>query len=382
MSPSDRIDTELSSPTFPGEAGLDSPTSLEIAALRDAVRSLLEKRPDDAWSRLCGEIGVAGLAVPESYGGSGASLRETCVVLEELGRTLTPAPLLGSAVLAGTALLGSGDTDACHRLLPGIADGTRLAALAWAPATGRWEPDEVACTADRRGRLDGEAHYVLDGGAADTLLVAARTTDGVGLFEVDPAGAEVTPSTTVDLTRRLAVVRLDGTPGRRLGGGDARDLLARVRDVACVALSAEQVGTAARALELTVEYAKTRTQFGRPIGAFQALQHRMADLHVLVETARSISWAAAETVDPVLAAAAKVHCSEALMTVAGEMIQLHGGIGITWEHDAHRYFKRAHGAWHLFGQPAEHVARLGRYPESTSSAILTGCDRHNATPGS
>jgi alkylation response protein AidB-like acyl-CoA dehydrogenase len=332
---------------------------METSALRSAVRDLLGKQPDSAWPRLAREIGVAGLAIPESYGGSGATLRETCVVLEELGRTLTPAPLLGSAVLAGTALLGTGDTDACGRLLPGIADGTRSAALVWTPATGRWDPDDVACTADRRGRLDGEAHYVLDGDTADTLLVAARTTDGVGLFEVDPSRVVRMASTTVDLTRKLAVVRLDGTPGRRLGGGDARGVLARVRDVACVALSAEQAGTAARALELTVEYTKARVQFGRPIGAFQALQHRMADLHVLVETARSISWAAAEAVDPVLAAAAKVHCSEALMTVAGEMIQLHGGIGITWEHDAHRYFKRAHGAWHLFGQPADHVARLG-----------------------
>jgi alkylation response protein AidB-like acyl-CoA dehydrogenase len=349
----------------------------ELDALREAVRGLLAKRsvvraavetPDGydpaLWSRLCAEIGVAGLAVPESYGGAGASLRETCVVLEELGRTLTPSPLLGSAVLAGAALLGSGDAGACRRLLPGIADGTRLAALAWTPRTGHWDPADVACAADRDARLSGEAHYVLDGDLADVLLVAARTADGVGLFEVDPAGPGVhrVRSTTVDLTRRMAAVRLDAAPGRRLGGGDARDVLAGVRDIACVALSAEQAGTAARALEITVAYAKTRTQFGRPIGAFQALQHRMADLHVLVETAGSASYAAVAALGtpdlPLRAAVAKVHCSEALMRVAGEMIQLHGGIGITWEHDAHLYFKRAHGAWHLFGRPAEHVARL------------------------
>lgn len=329
-------------------------------ALRDTVRTLLTKQADDAWPRLAGEIGAAGLAIPECYGGSGASLRETCVVLEELGRTLTPSPLLGSAVLAAQALLVTGNADACHRLLPGIADGSRVAALVWTGPAGRWTPDEVACHADLSGELTGTAQHVLDGDLADVLLVAARSRGGVELFEVAPEqpGVSRTAVTAMDLTRRLAVVRLAGAAGRRIGAVD----LARVRDLACVALSAEQVGAAARALELTVEYARTRVQFGRPIGAFQALQHRMADLHVLVEAARSASYAAAEAVDsadlPVRAAVAKVRCSEALMRVAGEMIQIHGGIGITWEHDAHRYFKRAHGTWHLFGQPADHVARL------------------------
>jgi alkylation response protein AidB-like acyl-CoA dehydrogenase len=163
----------------------------------------------------------------------------------------------------------------------------------------------------------------------------------------------------MDETRELARITLDRTPARRVGDVD----LDALRHLACVALSAEQVGTAERALELTVEYTKVRVQFGRPIGSFQALQHRMADLHVLVETARAASQAAADAVGtpglPLAAAVAKVHCSEALMRVTGEMIQLHGGIGITWEHPAHRYFKRAHGSWHLFGQPAEHVARIG-----------------------
>jgi len=327
-------------------------------ALRDTVHTLLARRAGDTWPALSG-IGAPGLAVPECYGGAGATLRETCVVLEELGRTLTPSPLLGSAVLAAQALLATGDNDACHRLLPGIADGSRVAALVWTGPAGHWTPGEVACRVDK-GTLTGTAHHVLDGDVADVLLVAARTPDGVELFEVAPGspGVSRTGVTAMDLTRRLAVVGLAGAAGRRIGAVD----LARIRDVACVALGAEQVGAAARALELTVGYAKTRVQFGRPIGAFQALQHRMADLHVLVEAARSASYAAAEALDgpdlPVRAAVAKVRCSEALMRVAGEMIQIHGGIGITWEHDAHRYFKRAHGTWHLFGQPAEHVARL------------------------
>jgi alkylation response protein AidB-like acyl-CoA dehydrogenase len=339
----------------------------ELLALRDSVRSLLAKHSDvraamvspsgydtDLWARLCGEIGVAGLAVPEAYGGLGAGLAESHVVLEELGRTLTPAPLLGSAVVAAHAVLATGDEQACHRLLPGIADGTTIAALAWTGSDGRWDPDEVAVTAS--GALDGTAHYVLDGDLADVLLVAARSDDGMALWEVDPAqaGVEREHVPTMDPTRRLATVRLVGAVGRRLGPA----ALPHLRDVACAALSAEQVGTAARCLELTVEHTKTRVQFSRPIGGFQALKHRMADLHVLVETARSASSAALHDGDPISAAVAKVHCSEALCQVAAEMIQLHGGIAITWEHDAHLYFKRAHGSARLFGDPAKHVARL------------------------
>jgi len=340
----------------------------EHLALRDSVRALLAKHSDvrsamaspsgydtDLWARLCGEIGVAALAVPEVYGGLGAGLAESHVVLEELGRTLTPAPLLGSAVVAARALLATGDERACHRLLPGIAGGTAVAALAWTGLDGRWDPDEVAVTAS--GALDGTAHYVLDGDVADVLLVAARDSDGISLWEVDPAqaGVEREHVPTMDPTRRLATVTLTGAVGHRLGPA----ALPLVRDVACAALSAEQVGTAARCLELTVEHTGTRIQFGRPIGGFQALKHRMADLHVLVETARSASGAAVRDGDPVSAAVAKVHCSESLCRVAAEMVQLHGGIAITWEHDAHLYFKRAHGSARLFGSPADHVARLG-----------------------
>jgi len=363
--------------------------------LRDAVRGLLaheqRRTPADGddgralWQRLCGEIGVAGLAIPQRYGGAGAGPVETHIVMEELGRGLTGSPLLGSGVLAAQALLASGDAAACERLLPAIADGSAVAALAWAGEAGRWDPGEAAYDArpgqgDARptgpvrrteaGRpgweLDGEAHYVLDGDRADVLLAAARAPGGIALFEVDPHQRGVTRRavTTMDTSRRLAVVRLDGAAGRPAGSGAGGAALARARDLACVALSAEQVGAAQRALELTVAYTKARVQFGRPVGSFQALQHRMADLHVLVESARSLSYAAASAAAGgaddlgLRAAAAKAYCSEALTRVAGEMIQLHGAIGITWEHDAHRYFKRAHGAAHLFGRPSEHVARI------------------------
>ena len=353
----------------------------EQRALRDAVRALLAREqrrapaiPGDdlaLWQRL-GEIGVAGLGVPERYGGAGAGPVETHIAAEELGRGLIPSPLLGSAVFAAQALLASGDDAACRRLLPAMADGTATAALAWTAAAGRWDPDELACHAGPAGpgwALRGEAHHVLDGDTAGILLVAARAPGGTGLFEVDPdqGGVSREAVTTMDPTRRLAVVRLAGAIGQRIGdpaAGAAPAALMQARDLACIALSAEQVGAARQALDLTVAYTKVRVQFGRAIGGFQALAHRMADLHVLVDSARSLSYAAAQAAADrapdtrLRAAAAKVYCSEALQQVAAEMIQLHGAIGITWEHDAHRYLKRAHGAAQLFGRPAEHVTRI------------------------
>ena len=347
--------------------------TVEQRDLRDAVHALITKTDvgQSPWRRLCGEIGVAGLAIPERYGGAGAGLAETCVVMEELGRNLTPTPMLGSAVLATAAVLASGDDAACERLLPAMADGSTVAALAWTTESGHWDTAAVGCEArdgDGGWELGGEAHYVLDGAAADVLLVAARTPDGTGLFEVDPCGDGVTRAavTTMDASRRLAVVRLAGAAGRRVGG-DAAGPLAFARDQACVALSAEQVGAAQRALELTVRHLLTRTQFGQVIGGFQALQHRAADLYVLVESARSLSRAVAAEADgaagagPAVgsrAAAAKVYCSEVLTQTAGEMIQLHGAIGITWEHEAHRYLKRAHGSGYLFGSPARYLATI------------------------
>jgi len=276
--------------------------------------------------------------------------------------------------------LTCGDEAARERLLPGIAAGTTTAALVWAGARGHWDPAAPECRWE--GRLHGEAHYVLDGAEADVLVVAARTNGsadaGVRLFEVDPADTTRTGATPLDDTRPLATVLLDGCPGRPLddtgheaeiqaenrAGTDQTAALAHVRDIACIALAAEQVGTAAHCLAATVAYTKQRVQFGRPIAHFQALQHRMADVHVLVETARSAVWAAARANAtspaelPLLAGVAKVHCAEVARRAAAEMVQLHGGIAITWEHEAHRYLKRAHGGAQLFGQPHEHLARL------------------------
>ncbi|MEQ0559808.1 acyl-CoA dehydrogenase family protein [Amycolatopsis sp. NEAU-NG30] len=335
----------------------------EALALRDAVRSLLARRSgpeavraaigsppgydDKLWSTLCEQIGVAALAIPECHGGAGAGLAEVCVVQAELGRTLTPSPMLGSAVLCGEALLLAGNDEACERLLPGIAAGTTVAALAWSDVDGRWTP---AVTASAAG-LDGRACYVLDGDTADVLLAVARTDDGTGLFEVPVAGVRRERVTAVDPTRRLATVEFAATPARRLDFGGFTGPLRKLRDTAVVAVAAEQVGAAARALELTVEYTKQRRQFGRPIGSFQALKHRMADVHVHVEAARSALYAALTEGDAEAVMTAKVVCSEAFSHAAAEMIQLHGGIAITWEHDAHLYFKRAHGTALLFGDP-------------------------------
>ncbi|MCX5138837.1 acyl-CoA dehydrogenase family protein [Streptomyces sp. NBC_00338] len=343
----------------------------EQEELRSAVRSLLTQHQDEsAWAPLATQIGAAGLAVPEGYGGAGGGARDVHVLMEELGRSLSPLPCLGSAVLTVGALLASGDREACGRLLPGLAAGSSVGTLAWAEH-GSWDLGAVraeAAPCPGGGWLvTGAKEHVLDWPALDVVLVAARTAAGVSLFEVVPgaAGVRREPVVTMDGTRAQARWVLDGAEGRLLGAdGDGARVLEHVRDLACAALAAEQVGAAGRCLELTVEYTRDRVQFGRAIGSFQAVKHRLADAYVLVESARSAALGAAFAADedpgalPRAAAVAKSVCSEAFSAVAGEMIQLHGGIGITWEHDAHRFFKRAHGAGELFGPPAQHRARL------------------------
>ncbi|WP_205571321.1 acyl-CoA dehydrogenase family protein [Streptomyces sp. YIM 130001] len=342
--------------------------------LRAAVRKLLERTEGGAaWGPLTGQIGVAGLAVPEEYGGAGGGARDVYVVMEELGRALSPVPFLGSSVLAAGALLTSGDRGACGRLLPALADGRSVGTLAWAEQ-GSWEPEAIRAEAVRKARggwrISGVKDHVLDGGGesgTQLLLVAARSEGGVTLFEVPVGGAGVQREAlvTMDQTRCQARWLFADAEARPVGAdGDGERVLRHVRDLSCAALAAEQTGAAGRCLELTVQHVLQRVQFGRPIGSFQAVKHRLADAYVLVESARSAALGAARAADedpaalPRLAAVAASVCAEAYAVVAGEMIQLHGGIGITWEHDAHRYFKRAHGAGQLFGSAAVHRARL------------------------
>ncbi|MFI5780105.1 acyl-CoA dehydrogenase family protein [Nocardia sp. NPDC051570] len=343
----------------------------ELRELAETVRAVLAKHGDrealrravsgelghdeQLWKLLCEQVGVAALAIPEEYGGIGAGLEAALVVVEELGRTLHAPPMLGSAVLGVRAVLLSGDAEAAGRLLPEVAEGSRTLAVCWADARGWDEPGVRAAD----GRLSGTAHYVLDGASADTLIVV--TADG--LFEIDTAAPEVTRvvSPTMDPTRRLSEITFAAAPARALGG-DSR-AIARLRETAWAAVAVEQVGAAEHCLTMTVEYTKSRVQFGRPIGGFQALKHRMADMYVLVESARSMAYTAIAALDdesPSAAldlAAARRHCTRMFDTVAGETMQMHGGIAITWEHDAQLYFKRAHADAQLFGSPARPLAR-------------------------
>ncbi|MFI0444371.1 acyl-CoA dehydrogenase family protein [Actinomadura sp. 6N118] len=335
------------------------------------VRRLMESTTgyDPAvWEQMAGQLGLQGLAIPEEYGGSGFGVRELVIVLEEMGRALVCAPYFATVVLAATALQASGDENAKRDLLPGIADGTTIATLAW-NENDRWDLGSITMTARRSGDgwiLDGTKTYVLDGHIADLVLVAARTPLGLSLFAVDgSAGLARTPLPVLDQTRKLARLDFAAVPARLVGPeGGAEAVLAHTLDIAAVSLAAEQLGGAQISLDMTVEYAKVRHQFGRPIGSFQAIKHRCADMFVQVESARSAVLQAAATADedpgelPVAAALAKAFCSDAYFHTAGESIQIHGGIGFTWEHDAHLYFKRAKSSQELFGPPAHHRGRL------------------------
>lgn len=379
----------------PAEAAASSPgvDTEEQAALRASVAALLDKRADsaavraaissedgfdpDLWSTMVEQIGAAALSIPEEYDGAGATWIETHLVCEELGRTLAPSPLLGSAVLAAQAVLAAGDADASARLLPGIAAGEQ-AALCWAAHDG-WHTPGVMAGGSDGAALTGTAHHVLGADTATTLLVVAATGDGVGLFEIpaDADGVTVTRVPVMDPTRTLCRVDFDGATAAAIP--TRASFLSRLRAAAWAAISAEQVGAARAVLDATVQYTQERKQFGRVIGSFQALKHRMADMYVKAETARSLSYSAAALVAEALvadtgsagadtdeaayaaeieAAAAKVYCSEALQWITGEAIQLHGGVAITWEYDTHLFFKRAHGTAQLFGQPHEVLSAL------------------------
>lgn len=336
--------------------------SAAVRSATDSPRGYDER----LWALLCEQVGVPALSVPEEYDGAGFGFAETAVCLERLGEHLTPSPLLGQTV-AVEALLATGDTDACARILPGVAAGTSVLGLAWSGCEGLdrdggLRPPTVT---ESDGRLDGRVDLVVDGDIADVLLAAAQTPTGVALFDVagDAAGLTRTHLTTVDQTLRLASVRLDSVRATRVGG-DAAAALDRAITVALAAVATTQVGVAQRGLDMTVAYAKERVQFGRQIGSFQALKHRMADMLVAVETSRSAAQAAVAAVADGdtgagrAAAVAKAWCSDSLELVAAETIQLHGGIAITWEHDAHLVFKKAHALGQLYGGARQHRARV------------------------
>ncbi|MDN5893823.1 MAG: acyl-CoA/acyl-ACP dehydrogenase [Nocardioides sp.] len=326
----------------------------DSAKVRSAAESAAGYDPG-LWRTLCEQVGVAALAVPEEYDGAGFTLFETGIVLDALGRSLAPSPLLASVVTA-EVLLAADDTEACSDLLPRIAAG-EVATLAWSGVAG---PADSALTVRADGdRLHGEVSPVLHGDSATILLVPAETDTGPALFLVDPDEVTATWAPGMDPTIRYADLTLDGAAARRIGG-DARTALDHAHRVGTVAVASLQLGGAQRALDDTVTHSRERVQFGRPIGSFQALKHRMADMLVEVELSRSAAWAATYAVASdspdaaTLAASAGSYCSEAFFHVAGEAVQLHGGIGITWEHDVSVVFKRAHALQQLFGLPHQH----------------------------
>ena len=338
-----------------------------------AVRELMETTDGlDAgvWRQAGEQLGLQGIAIPEEYGGAGFSFAEQAIVLEELGAALYGGPYLASAVLAATALLSSPDEDARKAYLPGIASGETIATLAFTEEDGSWEPDAIrlAATSTALGwQLDGRKSFALDGHTANLILVVARTGDGLSLFAVpaDATGLTRTALPTLDQTRKLARLDFAAVPGTLIGSvGDGASVLTRTLDVAAIAQAAEQLGGAQRALDMAVEYAKVRHQFGRPIGSFQAIKHRCADLLLEVESLRSaVQYAAAAVAEdsaevPAVASLVKAYASDVYFHVAAENIQIHGGIGFTWEHDAHLYFKRAKASELFLGDASYHREHL------------------------
>jgi alkylation response protein AidB-like acyl-CoA dehydrogenase len=301
------------------------------------VRRLMETAEGyspDVWRQLAGQLGLLGLIVPEEYGGSGFTFLELTVVFEEMGRSLLCAPFFSTVAMATTLLLALND-EAAH-------------------GESGWT-------------LSGEKRYVVDGHIANVVLTVARTEAGISVFaaEAGAPGLVAELSSTMDKTRKLARMTFAGTPARLIGvAGRAGAAVARMLDLTAIALAAEQVGGAQRVLEIAVSYAKIREQFGRPIGSFQAIKHKCANMLLETEAAKSAAyyagWAAAEDDAelPVLASVAKAYCSEAYVHAAAENIQIHGGIGFTWEHPAHLYLKRAKSSELFLGAPDYHRERM------------------------
>jgi alkylation response protein AidB-like acyl-CoA dehydrogenase len=387
---------------------MDFGFSEEQEMLRGSVRDFLEQEcpttytrqmmdddtgySEEKWRKMA-DLGWHGLIFPEEFGGSGLDMVDMVVVLEEMGKVVLPGPFFSSVILGGLGILLGGSKQQKKKYLPGIAAGTTRATLAQVEESGRWDAGGIELPAKKDGDgfvLDGVKLFVPDAHVSEVMIVAARTSGkgekGITLFLVDTKapGVEVTLLKTMDQTRKLCEVKLAGVRAGRdavLGGvGKGWALLDRLVDRAKVALCAEMCGGAQKVLDMSVEYAKVREQFGRPIGSFQAIQHKCANMLVQVESAKSATyyaaWAVANDVPEghLAALMAKAYCSDAYRYVAGEGIQIHGGIGFTWEHDMHLFFKRAKGSEVTFGdatwnrelvarevldRPAEEVAAHG-----------------------
>jgi alkylation response protein AidB-like acyl-CoA dehydrogenase len=332
-----------------------------------AVRRLMESdvRFDPAvWRRLGTELGVLGMAVPEADGGVGGSLVDQAVAVEEFGSALACGPLFGTVYLAIPALVACPPGPARDEILAALADGERTAAFAVADHAGAFDPSRVTVTV-HADRVTGTAHRVVDADAADVIVLAAKGSDGIGLYAVEATDTTGTPLVTMDLTRPQATVVVDGAPARLLAGpAEAERVITHALQVGAALLAVEQVGAAQHLLDLSVQYATSRLQFGRQIGSFQAIKHKLADMLVDLEHARSTAyhavWALTDgSDDPALAASiAQAVCSAAFSRIAADTIQVHGGIGFTWEHQAHLYFKRAATDAALLGSAEQHRSRV------------------------
>lgn len=332
-----------------------------VTALYDGDRSLVAR----VWNALAVDLGLAGLLVPEESGGAGAGPREAAVVLEELGRAAAPVPFLTSAVVATTVLLDAGVLQPGRTLLEGLAAGERTAALAvpFSTAPDAELPEVWAVRHDDGVRLTGRVRVVAGALEADVLLVPAAGPEGVGVYAVPVEQAVLDPVVSLDMTRQLADVVFDEAAAEPvLADGEAA--VRRALEVGAALLASEQVGLAGWCLDTTVDYLKERRQFGRVVGGFQALKHRLADLYAEVESARAVAvnaaagLAAGDPDVPVATAVAQAFCSDLAVHAAEEAVQLHGGIGMTWEHPAHLYLKRAKADQIGFGTAGAHRARL------------------------
>jgi len=373
---------------------MDFAFSDEQEEFRGMVRRFLEERWSTAevrklaetpagfdrgtWQRMAEELGLHGLALPETYGGQGFSFIELGIALEEMGRQLAGGPFLASAVVAAHAIQHAATAAQRAELLPGLASGDTIATLALLEVSGRHDAAGIATTCRRSGdgwRIDGRKIAVLDAQNAELLLVAARdagTVDaaGVSLFVVrtGAAGVTVKPTDALDLARKLAEVELVDAPATLLGdAGLAWPAIARTLDLAAIAVAADSVGATARCLEMAVDYAKSRIQFARPIGSFQAIKHKAAEVMLELESARSAAywswWVAAQPEGSAAdlaeaASVAKATCNDAFLRASAENVHIHGGVGFTWEFDCHLYYRRAKTAEFLFGDPLWHRARL------------------------
>jgi alkylation response protein AidB-like acyl-CoA dehydrogenase len=317
------------------------------------------------WSKLV-EQGYTGITFPEAYAGVGLGKVELVLLMEEAGRALLPGPFFSTVVLAGSVLDAVGTPEHKNRYLEPICKGEVRATVAILEAGANWNPREVQLSASN-GKLTGEKLFVSDAAVADFLLVVARN----GIFVVDSKshGLKITPMSSMDRTRKLYAVEFNNTPAKELGSNVN---LPRAFDIATAALAAELVGGMQRTLDMTVEYATTRKQFGKPIGIFQAVQHQCADMYLETESSRSAvyyaGWALEEnSPDAAVAVSiAKMYCSDAARTVGNRGIQIHGGMGFTWENDLHLYYRRAKSSETAFGDATFHRERI-------ASMVIDSC---------